>query len=330
MEIEKLAKEFQKKVNDYAASTKDDLEKASLELQETRQKIDSDLKALNLEKEKMADLHISMDGIVKLNVSGQLIQCTRNTLSQFGNSFLASMFSGRWDESQLKDSKGNIFLNFDPDSFCYILKFLRFKEMVGELTKQDEQVVTGELRNNRYLHSLWTYLGLPTFEPAIDGFYNNSKVLSSDNQRKALMEWLPTTSTTLLYRHSEHKNIDYDGAANTIVLFRSSAGHIFGGYNPQTWDHRKEKITASTANSFIFTLSNPYNDPPTRFHIKKGHNPPGIYAHANGPSFGGGHDLCLSYSNFPYSYIDTIGHGRNTFTGARNHVISDYEIWNIN
>jgi len=52
--------------------------------------------------------------IVNLNVGGEKISTSRNTLLQPEGSLLATMFSGKIDNNLAKDSDGNIFLDYDP------------------------------------------------------------------------------------------------------------------------------------------------------------------------------------------------------------------------
>jgi hypothetical protein len=47
----------------------------------------------------------------------------------------------------------------------------------------------------------------------------------------------------------------------------------------------------------------------------------------------GPHDLFItsdgssSFTNFPFSYTDTLGRGNATFTGAYSFTLEDYEVW---
>eukprot|EP00929_Paragymnodinium_shiwhaense_P015275 TRINITY_DN123344_c0_g1_i1.p1 TRINITY_DN123344_c0_g1~~TRINITY_DN123344_c0_g1_i1.p1 ORF type:complete len:398 (+),score=54.18 TRINITY_DN123344_c0_g1_i1:61-1194(+) len=64
--------------------------------------------------------------IVKLNISGQK-HCAvmRETLCRVEDSLLASMFSGRWDDSLDKDENGAVFINFAPDIFQPLVDYLQ-------------------------------------------------------------------------------------------------------------------------------------------------------------------------------------------------------------
>jgi len=65
-----------------------------------------------------------MADILDINVGGERVTVLRSTLCAVDGSMLASMFSGRWNH--VTDAHGSIFLDYDPDCFKKIVKFLRF------------------------------------------------------------------------------------------------------------------------------------------------------------------------------------------------------------
>ena len=110
---------------------------------------------------------------------------------------------------------------------------------------------------------------------------------------------------------------------------RSTTGHTFGGYASAPWNSANVWINA--AGCFLFLVENPHGDAPTCFeHNNDGRAMYGISGY--GPSFGYGNDLYISShgsssTSFPHSYTDTLGRGRETFTGARDFTLEDYEVW---
>lgn len=64
------------------------------------------------------------DDLVNLNVSGDHITARRSTLCLYEGTYLASMFSGRWENAVTKDSSGRVFLELNPQIFRKILDFL--------------------------------------------------------------------------------------------------------------------------------------------------------------------------------------------------------------
>ena len=76
--------------------------------------------------------------VLRLNVGGSTkIAVLRRVLTQFEDSVLASMFSGRWDDSLTKDEDGHVFLDHDPDVFLKLINFLR---MVDQKRRSDVDV----------------------------------------------------------------------------------------------------------------------------------------------------------------------------------------------
>eukprot|EP00931_Biecheleriopsis_adriatica_P044079 TRINITY_DN25187_c0_g1_i1.p1 TRINITY_DN25187_c0_g1~~TRINITY_DN25187_c0_g1_i1.p1 ORF type:complete len:518 (+),score=110.52 TRINITY_DN25187_c0_g1_i1:77-1555(+) len=67
----------------------------------------------------------SQNDIVTLNVGGKQYTVKRETLCVCRGSFLAELFSGRWEQALQKDSEGHVFLDIDPSVFDIILSWLR-------------------------------------------------------------------------------------------------------------------------------------------------------------------------------------------------------------
>lgn len=63
--------------------------------------------------------------ILRLNVGGKIMVTLRRTLTSIPGSMLASLFSGRWDDSIEKDDDGNFFIDQPFDLFEPMLDYLR-------------------------------------------------------------------------------------------------------------------------------------------------------------------------------------------------------------
>ena len=180
----------------------------------------------------------------------------------------------------------------------------------------------------------------------------NSLILSESQKykefSKKIIEWTGYKKMELLYRgtrdgmtsnafHNKCNNI-----SPTLCLFKCTKGYIFGGYAATSWTNNNEGYK-SASSSFIFTLSNIHNTSPTKF--QNTNSSYSIYDHSNyGPTFGGGHDICIFYdnnnnncnkSNFPYSYQDTLGKGKSIFTGDLNNsnntfTLKEIEVFKFN
>ncbi len=132
-----------------------------------------------------------------------------------------------------------------------------------------------------------------------------------------------------------------DGKGPTITVIQSKNGnYLFGGYTEISWtcDGTYKYDPAA----FLFTLTNPHGIPPTKFsrnpqeRLSIGHSSNG------GPCFGGvvngqNHfiDIKLvsnadkqdSSCSFPSSYIDTTGIGATLFTGKKNFMVNEIEVY---
>jgi hypothetical protein len=121
----------------------------------------------------------------------------------------------------------------------------------------------------------------------------------------------------------------------TLVVVRSTTGHTFGGYANASWNGH---APTNVGGCFLFLVENPHNDPPTCFECKPLAKQAMLCGAHYGPTFGSGFDIGVhddsdtttSYTNFPHSYIDTLGRGHATFTGARDFTPEDYEVWGEN
>eukprot|EP00405_Crypthecodinium_cohnii_P053417 CAMPEP_0206600392 /NCGR_PEP_ID=MMETSP0325_2-20121206/45777_1 /ASSEMBLY_ACC=CAM_ASM_000347 /TAXON_ID=2866 /ORGANISM="Crypthecodinium cohnii, Strain Seligo" /LENGTH=602 /DNA_ID=CAMNT_0054111705 /DNA_START=183 /DNA_END=1988 /DNA_ORIENTATION=- len=69
------------------------------------------------------------DEVLRLNVGGQLLSTRRSTLCCCEGSYLANMFSGRWEASIERDREGRYFLDFDPLAFKMVLRALQERRM---------------------------------------------------------------------------------------------------------------------------------------------------------------------------------------------------------
>ena len=94
-----------------------------------RAKMKAELDAYNAEKQRMKAVEVSDNDIIHLNVGGHKLTTKRSTLCQVEGSLLASMFSGRWEDSLERDQDGAIFFDFNPQYFLVILDYLRAKKI---------------------------------------------------------------------------------------------------------------------------------------------------------------------------------------------------------
>ena len=123
-----------------------------------RAKMKAEIEAYQAEKQRMKAVDVSDDDIILLNVGGQKFTSTRSTLCQVEGSLLATMFSGRWEDSVKRDQDGAVFFDVNPQYFGYILDYLRAKKIATpENPAPFPEVPQNQERN---FSNLVEYLGL--------------------------------------------------------------------------------------------------------------------------------------------------------------------------
>ena len=101
---------------------------------------------------------VNGNDIIHLNVGGQKLTTKRSTLCQVENSLLATMFSGRWEESLERDQDGVVFLDYNPQYFVLILDYLRATKIAAPGTRIPWPKVADD--QSKYFNILLQYLGL--------------------------------------------------------------------------------------------------------------------------------------------------------------------------
>ena len=74
-----------------------------------RAKMKAEIEAYQAEKQRMKVVDVNDDDIILLNVGEQKFTSTRSTLCQVEGSLLATMFSGRCEDSVKRDEDGAVF-----------------------------------------------------------------------------------------------------------------------------------------------------------------------------------------------------------------------------
>ena len=117
MKFDKLVNQFKREFNEI--------------IEDERAKMMAEVQAYKAEKERIEAFVVSDDDIIDLNVGGQRLSTTRSTLCQVEGSLLASMFSGRWEDSLKRDKDGAVFFDFNAQHFVLILDYLRQKKIAS-------------------------------------------------------------------------------------------------------------------------------------------------------------------------------------------------------
>lgn len=149
---------------------------------------------------------------------------------------------------------------------------------------------------------------------------------------KALMKQLQvgTMELTLLYRASvdgfdgSQFHAKCDGKKKTIVIVKSSAGNVFGGYTTWTQDNKWHR----DGTCFLFAWDNHKNECKI-YPIKQSHANKAVKHYSgHGPCFGQGHDLLIvnganksASRSAGASFIDLKG---DTLTGSKVQIMKKY------
>lgn len=180
--------------------------------------------------------------------------------------------------------------------------------------------------------------------PIKDVVKNNdfgSKLINAE-QFELLRKWVPKNlkfNLKMLYRASKdgtdaasfHKHCDGKGATITIIKCQfngSSKQSIIGGFLDQSWSSTGGWLNSSKA--FIFSITNRVTCPVSI-------QTQAAYAQQSyGPTFGGGHDLCVNAGNQNYvnpnSFTNTskIVDTANYTSGQAHFKVTDVEVYLIN
>jgi hypothetical protein len=135
-----------------------------------------------------------------------------------------------------------------------------------------------------------------------------------------------------------------DGCANTLTLISDTDGNVFGGFTPVKWESNQKGgcMSDDSLKSFIFTLKNPSNFPPSRFALQAECKQYAIYCHSDyGPGFGiGKGDIYVAnncnasnnnYTNLGGAFVNDTGiDGKQVFTGEYSFTVKELEVFTIN
>ena len=156
---------------------------------------------------------------------------------------------------------------------------------------------------------------------------------------ETLIQWVGESSIysnwCLLYRASEHKfsiskfHEKCKNHAQTLTIIKSG-NSVFGGFAPVPWNAKSEAGYVATTGSFLFSLKNPFNDPPAVFTAKNTEYAMFINS-AYGPAFGSGQDLAIVsdgvFSNLGKAYNASPSRGNKALMGSEFSSYEDYEIF---
>lgn len=112
------------------AEFEEEAESLRSRVESERQKIQEDAEYVRNELEqercRMVSEHVSHLDIIGLNMGGEkTVQVKRSLLTMYEDSFLAAMFSGRWEDQITRDKHGNVFFDEPPEVMMPLIEWLR-------------------------------------------------------------------------------------------------------------------------------------------------------------------------------------------------------------
>jgi hypothetical protein len=232
-------------------------------------------------------------------------------------------------------------------SYFGLLEFVRFEFLSDHCMKRAIEFISSSFGSFTFgiWSSLQTRLTLPVEPPSQPGRFSlppiDSKIISATPE---IFSACRGKICRLLYRGSRdgfqarafHSRCD--GHGNTVTLILSTNDCIFGGYTPLAWSSRDESVSDPSLKSFVFTIKNPHNLPPTILKQQQEGNAIHQYGQ-RGPVFGQGHTLSVcdqchtsdgSYSNFGSTYANDAGIAKDqVLAGTRNFTVEEIEVFEV-
>ncbi len=102
---------------------------STIEIESTTQSsADADAHEIPEMETEAPTLKLDHTDIFQLNVGGEIIITTRQTLMKIPESTLSILFNGQWDKQLPKDKNENIFFDFNPILFRHLLHQLQIIE----------------------------------------------------------------------------------------------------------------------------------------------------------------------------------------------------------
>jgi len=256
--------------------------------------------------------------VVNINVGGQRFTTSVNTLQR-------ARFFQNLDRLP-RDGDGYIFVDRDPNLFQYVLTYLRSGRVF--LQEWDKS-----LRDSLYYESEYYQIDELQQELRQSKQFPDSTILSSEDQ-KQLNKWTASKNQQwrLIHKSSRDGYLQtYNNQQGYIIV--KANGNTFGGYYAVgrfAWTLNDE--------AFLFTLSNPFNIPPTKYIRNRNmmepipdyeYEPVIPQRHNNAKKFQD--DISINSNQgtvrFPVFYLDATGRGSQTFTGSSSFNADEIEIW---
>mgnify|MGYP002386260119 FL=1 len=116
------------------------------ELKDKERKLNEDIEKFqkikkSFEDEKEPIRSSDESDVIDLNVGGEILATTRQTLSLFSESLFAILFNGRWENRLHIDDDGNKYFDFNPTIFRHLLDQLQLPNVQNILPPSDPSLI---------------------------------------------------------------------------------------------------------------------------------------------------------------------------------------------
>jgi hypothetical protein len=210
---------------------RDELKKEEKQLKMDRQKF---------EKETKSAKPVDHTDIFQLNVGGEIITTTRQTLMKISKSTLSILFNGQWEHKLHKDQNENIFFDFNPILFRHLLDQLQiidtnnsiqlcppfqsslvepFKKMLRKLglqqslSSEKKNVITFNVGGQKITNQRATFT--PVSNSTFDTIVPPTKMMNFNNESDAFVDYDPKLFQHLInqLRKNSFKKINSSGSS---------------------------------------------------------------------------------------------------------------------
>eukprot|EP00979_Chaetoceros_neogracilis_P012632 scaffold3389_cov188-Chaetoceros_neogracile.AAC.7 len=288
--------------------------------------------------------------IIDLYLNGEIMAYKRTTLCMDETSKLAKdLGSKEWlKEHTVRTEDGQDCILIEQPSMIFkkLADVLHMATFTDDLSSVPLPSLVDEVDNYYFSRLVEHYFqDNSDIATALRPFFLTSNIISYANDKQQMKEWLAGAGKTeqpkLLYRASRdgwaatdfHRLCDGKGA--TIVVVKSSAGYIFGGYTDVAWGTNDWYQSSSV--SFLYSLKDHAGIGPVKMPIRSDRKGEAVYhTLGHGPAFGGSDFHISSNANKNSPSQNYIGNtyelpancaNGNFLTGSSQFTVSEYEVF---
>ncbi len=219
-------------IQSIAKKAADEIQKIEDDLNRDEEQLKIDLHKIEEEK-KRAKKYIKNIDVIQLNVGGELMITTRETLTQIPKSILSIMFNGRWEHKLEIDKNENIFFDFNPILFRHLLDQLQlldinniyppsqpsllepFKKMLRKLglnqllSSEKKNIITFNVGGQIITNQRTTFNQVSN--SSFDTIVSPSKIKNFNDKSDVFLDYNPKTFQHLInqLREESRKSISY-------------------------------------------------------------------------------------------------------------------------